>query len=332
MPHQSRQFTRRTFAASVAAAVPAVVTSRAFAQSTPSPSPVTEGTRVITDATGEVEIPANPQRVVVLDGPMLDAALTVGITPVGATTAFADAPFPEYLGDRTEGIVNVGRIQEPDLEAIIQLEPDLILGSSFRHEAIHSQLSAIAPTVFSGVVGAAWKDDYLLYTDALNRQAERDQVLADYQARIEAFDEATQGERETWQISVARFRADSIRVYYKTSFIGILLDDLGLPRPESQDKGTEDERFAEISAEQINLADGTHIFLTAYGEIGDTPLPEVTGNPLWQSLEAVKNGKVYWVDDEYWMVGIGYIAANLVFDDLTAYLVDGDAPAPIPES
>jgi iron complex transport system substrate-binding protein len=301
-----------------------------LAHSTPASSPVTEGTRIITDALGEVEVPANPQRVVVLDGPVLDAALTVGVTPVGATTAFANEPFPPYLGDATEGIVNVGTIQEPNLEEIIKLEPDLIIGSSFRHDKIHDQLSAIAPTVFSGVVGAAWQDDYLLFTDALNRPAERHQVLADYQARIDAFDEATQGERETWEISVVRFRADSIRVYYKTSFVGIVLEDLGLPRPESQDKGTEDERFAEISAEQVNLADGTHIFLTAYGNIEDSPLPDVTGNPLWQSLDAVKNDRVYWVDDDYWMVGIGYIAANRVMDDLTAYLIDGKAPEAIP--
>jgi iron complex transport system substrate-binding protein len=324
---------RRAVSAGLAGAALGASLPRALAQSTPESSPA--GTkagemRIIQHTMGETAVSANPQRIVVLDGPMLDAALAVGVKPVGAVTAFADAPFPPYLGDATEGIENVGQISEPDLEKIVALKPDLILGTQFRHEEIYDQLSQIAPTVFSGIVGVSWKEDFLVYTDAMNKQAEAEQVIADYDARVAEFTTATEGERENWRISVVRFLADQTRIYFKTSFVGIVIEDLGLPRPEAQDKGEPEERFTEISRERIREADGTHIFACSYGEPSESQLAEYMSDPLWQTLDAVKEGKVYWVDDDYWMVGIGYIAANLVIDDLFAYLVEGAPGTPVP--
>lgn len=324
---------RRQFVAALAAcaaAAPSIRRAAAQGTATPASTPSASGAREIEHAMGTTEVPADPQRIVVLDGPMLDAALSVGIKPVGAPTAMADQPFPPYLGDGTEGIVNIGTIQEPDLERIIELEPDLILGMQFRHEAIYEQLSQIAPTVFGGIVGAGWQRDFLLFTDAMNRIPERDKVLADYKARIEDFKDATADSRADWRISVVRFREGGVRVYYKSSFVGIVLSDLDLPRPAAQDKGTDEERFTEISPERISECDGTHMFTCSYGDPAKTDLSSYVDNPLWQTLQAVRENHVYWVDDDYWMVGIGYIAANLVIDDLTAYLVDNAEPTPLP--
>jgi iron complex transport system substrate-binding protein len=101
----------------------------------------TADTRTVTHDRGETEVPAEPQRVVVLDSPHLDAALSVGVTPVGSAQSSVDEGLPAYLGDRTEGIDIVGTIEEPDLEAIAALDPDLILSATVRHEQIYDQLS-----------------------------------------------------------------------------------------------------------------------------------------------------------------------------------------------
>jgi iron complex transport system substrate-binding protein len=333
MSFTSRAVSRRAVSAGLAAGALGLTLPPArgtFAQSTPESGTKAGETRIIQHTMGESAVSANPQRIVVLDGPMLDAALAVGITPVGAVTAFADAPFPAYLGDKTNGIANVGQIQEPDLEKIVALKPDLILGTQFRHEAIYDQLSQIAPTVFSGIVGVSWKEDFLVYTDAMNKGAEGQAIIAAYDARVDEFKTATEADRANWRVSVVRFLADQTRIYFKTSFIGIVLEDLDLPRPEAQDKGEPEERFTEISRERIREVDGTVIFACAYGEPSESQLAEYMSDPLWQTLDAVKNGKVYWVDDDYWMVGIGYIAANLVIDDLFAYLVEGAPATPVP--
>lgn len=320
---------RRAVVASALVTIPTLRAGSLTAQSTPNATPAS-GTRTITDVYGDVEIPTNPQRVVVLDGPMLDALLSVGVKPVGATTGFENDPWPAYLGDVTEGIQNVGIITEPNLEKIIAAEPDLIISSKVRHDAIRDTLMEIAPTVMSETVGATWRDDFLLYTNAVNKEAEAAEIVAAFDARAEEFQAATADNRDDWEISVIRFLPDAVRIYRDTGYIGVILDALALPRPDAQIAKEGEDFSEEISQEQIQLAAGTHIFTCAWGELDASPAADFVGSGLWGSLEAVQNEKVYWVDDDYWMVGIGYIAANRVVDDLVKYLVDGEPGEPIP--
>lgn len=324
----ARRFSRRAATGS-AIALP-LLGSWGVSAETPESSPQT-GTRIVTDVYGEVEVPVNPQRVIVLDGPQLDACLAVGVKPVGGVTGFANEPFPSYLGDATTGVENIGTISEPNLEYIISLEPDLILGSNLRNEDIHGTLMEIAPTVFSEAVSDDWRGNFSMWTDALNKSAEAEEVSAAYDARLADFREATDGERQNWVISVVRFLADHVRLYNDTSFIGTILKDADLTRPESQ-TGPDPDRgiFKIISPELIHLGDGTHIFTCAYGEVQDSTASEYVNSPLWGALEAVQNDQVYWVDDDFWMVAIGYLAANKVVDDLFTYLVDGEDGEAIP--
>jgi iron complex transport system substrate-binding protein len=286
-------------------------------------------TRTIQHAMGETEVPVNPQRVVVLDGPQLDACVAVGITPVGAVPA-QPGPLPVYLGSEVDGIEIVGTISEPDLEKIVSLNPDLILGSKFRHEKIYPQLSAIAPTVFSDQVGTFWKDDFTLFTNALNQVDQGAAIAAAYTERATQLGAALNAQIPDLTVSVIRFRADDVRLYFNTSFIGTVLIDLKLARPESQNR--DDERFEAISMERIRDVDASVIFITSYGDPGETDLDQYINDPLWQGLSAVQNGRVYWVSDETWMVAIGYLAAGLVLDDIEGFLLKGVPATPIPVS
>ncbi|HWB70646.1 MAG TPA: ABC transporter substrate-binding protein [Egibacteraceae bacterium] len=124
-------------------------------------------------------------------------------------------------------------------------------------------------------------------------------------------------------VSVVRFMPDQTRLYQKASFIGTILQDVGLPRSSSQDV---DEFALEIGPEQVELADADVVFFTAYGPEADTTQSQVTSTPLWSNLGAVRGGRIYAVPDDYWMLGIGIQAANLVLDDLERLLADGALP------
>lgn len=275
--------------------------------------------RVVTHAMGETTVPANPQRVVVLDTGELDSALALGVKPVGAVSALQGGSFPSYLSDKTDGITNVGTIQQPNLEAIAALKPDLILSSKLRHEAIYPQLSQIAPTVFTEAVGVTWKENFKIHAEALGKSAEADRMLTDYTKRLDEF-KANMGDRlaET-QVSMVRFLPGKVRIYLNESFIGTILKDAGLPRPLAQDKAA----FAdEVTKERIPDMDGSVIFTTSYGPSDKTAMAEFTADPLWSQLNAVKQGKVYEVSDDYWMLGIGILAANQVVDDLNKHFIE----------
>ncbi|NJL98642.1 MAG: ABC transporter substrate-binding protein, partial [Synechococcaceae cyanobacterium SM2_3_2] len=101
-------------------------------------------TRLVQHAMGETFVPEDPQRVVVLDTSALDAVVALGSTPVGTLIY---GTLPAYLGESITEIDIVGDINQPNLEAIIRLDPDLILGTRVNVAALYRQLDQIAPTI-----------------------------------------------------------------------------------------------------------------------------------------------------------------------------------------
>ncbi len=284
---------------------------------TTKPTDTAAATVELKHAMGTSKIPAQPKRVVVLDTDKVDTALTLGVTPVGAARAGELTGWPTYFGAAaTKDLKEVGTLQEPNLEAIAALKPDLILGSKFRQEKFYAELSKIAPTVFTENVGKPWKENFLLDGQALGKGAEAQAKLNSYQQRA-----ATLKVNKALKISVVRFMPDHIRVYGPDSFSGIVLTDAGLSRtPFQMLEGKQDKRFEKVSPERVADVDGDFVFVAAYGEKAAAEQAKITAGPLWTALSAVKTGKVQVVTDETWMTGIGVTAANKILDDLEKYL------------
>lgn len=270
---------------------------------------------MVEHATGETEVPQEPKRIVVLDTGELDSVMSLGVKPVGAVEAVEGLGLPSYLKN-VEGIENVGTIEQPNLEKIATLEPDLILSSRLRHEQIYDQLSQIAPTVFTETTGVTWKQNFMKHAEAMGKTDEAKKIMANYDRRTEEFKQAI-GE-DPPEVSIVRFLPGETRIYQKESFVGTILEDAGLPRPPSQDVN----EFAILNASEefIPKMGGDVIFTTAYGPQNKTTQKEITSDPLWRKLEAVQQGREYAVSDDLWILGIGPTAANGVLDDLNKYL------------
>ena len=152
------------------------------------------------------------------------------------------------------------------------------------------------------------------------RAEEAELVESEYAGRIEEFQEAMGDRLEETKVSVVRFLPDQVRLYQKGSFVGTVLEDAGLSRPESQrDEG---ETFLEANREQTSNLNGDVRFVSTYGPAEETPIEQFQSDPLWSGLEVVQQGNVFEVPDDVWMLGIGYTAANGIMDDLTRYLAE----------
>lgn len=282
----------------------------------PAEETTTEETRLVHHAMGETAVPISPQRVVVLDTGELDNVLALGVTPVGAPLTDA-RQYQEYLGEQLDGISDTGTISEPNLELILSLKPDLILGSKQRYEAIYEQLSEIAPTVLTASLRVPWQDNFRLHAEALGKSAEAEQHLADYDAQVAALQADLGDLLDTTTISVIRFRPGQVRLYLKNSYIGYILQDVGLKRAPAQDK---DEFSSEITLEFIADVDADYIFITGYAT-DDSDMEAFLESPMWTTLQGVQAGNALTVDDDTWISGLGIQAARLVLDDLGRYLL-----------
>jgi iron complex transport system substrate-binding protein len=267
---------------------------------------------------GETEIPAKPQRVIVLDTGELDNMVSLGIAPIGIAHSAGSPMAPDYLD--TTGAADLGAYDALDLEQIKNLEPDLILGSSLRidDDGLKQRLQEIAPTVLSPRPGVLWKQNFLLNAAAVGEEERAEQLMADYEKRVEQVGAdivaANGGEAPT--VSMLRFMAGRIRLYGNASFIGIILKDAGLPRPPAEDI---EELAVEISAEEITRAEGDWLLWGTYGDPASTEQAAVVDGPLWDQVPAVaSDGLVREVSDETWYLGLGVMGANLVLDDLQA--------------
>ncbi|MGW7368828.1 ABC transporter substrate-binding protein [Streptomyces sp. NPDC054841] len=276
--------------------------------------------RTVNHAMGTTEVKAAPQRVVVLDVGELDNVVSLGVKPVGYAPAEGDDGIPSYLKKAAGSPKSVGTINNLNLEAIAQLEPDLILGSQLRAADKYKELSQIAPTVFSIRPGFTWKENYLLNAAALDRTADAKAKLDAYEKKAKQLGTdigAAGGAKPT--VSMVRYMPDKIRLYAKASFIGTILDDAGLPRPKNQQVN---DLATEISAEKVDEADADWIFTGVYGDPTKTKRDTAQANPLWKNLKAVKGGQAKDVPDETWYLGLGVTAAGEILDDLRGYLVN----------
>jgi len=272
--------------------------------------------RTIKDAYGDVEVPASPSNIVVLDIGALDNLLELGIKPVGAPSILtAGDPYPSYLKG-TEGIANIGTVNEPNLEAIDALKPDLIIGNKDTHDGIHEQLKGIAPTVFVETLGVTWKNNLLLYADAVNKQAEGQKLLDAYSGRIDELKSAL-ADKGAIEVSLIRPRADKVQVYLQETFAGTIMEDAGIARPASQ----RDAGFSkDVTEEQIADLDGDVVLW--FNREPDA-FAKLEQSALWATLKGVQNGAVHPIDWEYWLSGLGIQAVNKVVDDLNTLLIKG---------
>lgn len=276
--------------------------------------------RTVNTAMGKVEIPSEPKRVVVLDTGELDDVTMLGIKPVGAVSPHmkTEGGFPQYLKGKTKGLTDVGPLLEPNLEKIASLKPDLILSSKVRHEKVYDKLKAIAPTVFTETTGGPWKENLKVHAKALGKEKQAAAAMKSYEERAQHLGEAIK-KKDKGQMpsaSVVRFIAGPTRLYQKSSFSGVVLEDIGLERPKSQSSTDPEKPMLDVSPEEIDKADADLVFVTVADTPSKTQKKDVTSNPVWKDLPAVKDKKVFEVPDETWMSGIGIQAAEHMLADI----------------
>lgn len=272
-------------------------------------------------AMGSTTIKDTPKKVVILTNEGTEALLALGIKPVGAVQSWTGEPWYPHIADEMTDVQVVGTELEVNIEAIAALKPDLIIGNKVRQEKVYEQLSAIAPTVFAETLQGNWQENFKLYEKSLNKVEEGQKVIDEYNQRI-ADIKSDLGDQVNKKISMVRFVAGDVRIYHKDSFSGVILDQLGFARPESQN--VDDFAETNVTKERIPAMDGDALFYFTY-ETGDGEASnlekEWINDPLFQNLKVAKEGKIKKVDDIIWNTAGGVKAANLLLDDIENFFL-----------
>lgn len=274
--------------------------------------------RLVKHVAGETVVPLNPERIVSLRPHLTDTLLALGVTPVGAATW--NNEHPEHLAGDLEGVTLVGSPDTPSLEAILSLEPDLIVTPPFEPD-LYPQLSRIAPTVVLDWK-TDWRDDVRDVGVMLGREDAAQEVVAAYDEKVAEARERLEQTVGDETVMFLRARDKDLIYYGSDTHVGLVLyTDLGL----TPFAGMTDA-FESFSMEILPELNPDHIFFVVNsGAEAEALARELRDSSLWSGLEAVQQGNVYPVDFESWVNGYAPLARSQNIDDVLAAL-EKDAP------
>lgn len=267
-----------------------------------------EKTRTITHEAGKTKVPEKPKKVVALEFSFVDALDELGITPVGIAQE-NKTDVSGLLGKDIE-FTEVGTRQQPNLEVISSLQPDLIIGDFNRHKGIYKQLQEIAPTIILKSRNATYEeniDSFKTIAEAVGKTKQMNDRLALHEERLQAAKKKVDPNDDR-KVMVGVFRADSLTAHGETSFDGELLEKIGIENAVTKTA----EPTVTITLEQMVKWDPDVIFMA---EADPKLLKEWKDNPLWNQITAVKNGEVYEVNRDLWTRYRGLDAAEQIVDE-----------------
>jgi len=291
--------------------------------------PPSAATRRIKHALGETEVPVEPQRIVVVGYNEAEDLAALDIRPVGV---MYDAGARSFLADALNNVPVVGIDNQPNLEKIATLDPDLILGVDWATEELYDRLSTIAPTVVvdRGDGFERWREQFEFIADVVGRTERATELLAAYDQRTAQIRQALAARQlDTTEVSVfGSWNAEYAVFNYVEGFPITVLNAVGLEVVASQREiyRTNPTAFDGMSLELLPQLDADIIFFldsTIEGQEGDKEFVNaVKTHPLFQQLRAVQNGNVCEVPYGRWNEG-SILAAHLILDDVERCLLEG---------
>ncbi|MCF6506740.1 iron-siderophore ABC transporter substrate-binding protein [Blastococcus sp. MG754426] len=251
-------------------------------------------------AFGDVTVEEEPTRVVALGWSDAETALALGVEPVGASDWLAVGG-EDGLGDWVEQGYEEPPVLietlEPSFEAIAALEPDLILDTrSSGEESRYELLSQIAPTIGQpegvGPYQTTWQQQLELVGQALGRAEEADELATQVE---EAFAEAAaeHPEFDGTEVAVGAYTSEGFGAYVSGDSRVRFMEQLGFQNKAEIEALATENFFVPVSEEQLSLLDAE---LTVVFPIF-VEASEFTGDPLWQALPAVQEGRAVVLED-----------------------------------
>lgn len=307
--------------AQAAAAASAEPSPASETQASPTPEAQTAAAFPVTikHMKGEYTLNEKPKVIAALDVKFVDQLVALGEQPAGSVVAGAKgATFPDYLMDKLSDVQVLGTRDEPNLEAIVALKPDLILMTDFQEEAYES-VSKIAPTIVLDFY-EDWRDTLATIGKITGKQAEAVAVQQAYEDKIVGLREQLTAKLGDDTVALIRPRPEGIRVHGPEHRTGsILYEDLGLNAPEFVTAITEDTSV-EISMETVADIGADRYFLLS-DDLFAKDAEELANSPVWKSMDAVKNNLVYDVNATLWIAYYGPIAINIIVDQAAEALL-----------
>jgi iron complex transport system substrate-binding protein len=244
---------------------------------------------VVTAENGDVELAAQPQRIVSLSPSLTELLFAIEAgDQVVAVDQYSDFPAGTPVTDLS-GF-------QPNVEAIGGYQPDLVVVASDRDGVVDALGGLSIPTLL--LPSADSLDDVYDQIETLGAatgHADTAGALADH-LRVDLDEIAASVPERDEQLRYFYELSEGLHSVTSDTFIG---EVLGLAGLSSIADGVDDTAggFPQLSAEYVLDADPSVVFLAHTDGTGQDPA-EVAARPGWSELGAVRNGNVVVLDPD----------------------------------
>ena len=277
-------------------------------------------TITVRDAKGEVEIPAEPKRIVDLSGNS-DILSLLGYSVAG--TANSDAydytRLPTYLQEPLQGAKILGYSMQDtmDIEGILELHPDLIIISGVQ-EKMYEQLKKIAPTLMVELAQTDWRQDVNTFARMMQQEDRAASWLKSYDEKAKKAGAAVRkanGEDTTYLALLAS--GGQLFVFDAAGIGSVLYEDMGLKKPANMPR-QDSISLPVISYEGLADLDADHLIVVGT----DADMKALKKNSIYKSMQAVKNNRVLELPSSpYFNIGYSSIGRDVFLDEVQSLLV-----------
>lgn len=278
------------------------------ADSSAAPQPVS-----VTDARNKkVDLEAPAAKVVGLEWGAVENLVTLGVMPVGVadTKGYGDWV---TAGKLDPSVKDVGTRGEASVDAIVALDPDLVIVTTDESESTVAQIEKAVPVLVVRGAEAAnaipqMKKNLELIGAAVGKADQAKTVNADFDKALAAgkqkiADAGKAGESYTMADGYKQGSTISIRMYTSGSLLGAVTNELGLKNSWTG-AGDKDYGLAQTDIEGLTkVKDGNFLYIANKADGGDVFGEDLAKNAIWKNLPFVKSGNVHRLPDGVWMFG-----------------------------
>lgn len=246
----------------------------------------------VTDREGnEVTVPTKLEKIITTAPSNTEILVGLGV----ADKLVAVDTYSEGIEGLNEDIPKMD-MNNPDAEAIIALEPDIIIASGYNkigsaEDPYKAIVEAGIPVVYipsSDSIEGIYKDIEFV-ASLVNESEKGEEIITDMKAKISEYEELAKTITDKKKVYFEISAAPSIFSFGSNTFLNEMIEVIGAENVFAD----EDSWFA--PTEEAVLDANPDVILTKVDYV-ENPTEEIMARDGWDNITAVKNGDVYYID------------------------------------
>ena len=259
--------------------------------------------KVQDDLGRDVNLEKKPERIVVTSASFLEPLHEVGGDVVGRPDS--KTKMPDYAKDKA----SVGKVYQIDVEKVLSCEPDLVIINKGMNEKLVETLEAsgIKTLVVDMKSYEDVKREVALFAQLTGEKEKGEALISSMDKKIQAVKEKIPQEKR--RVAVIHSTNQGLTVQLSSSIAGSVAEMLGWENVAGDMTPLEkDPDSAPYSLETMVEKNPELLFVTSMGKLEEIKASmdaTMAENPAWQSVEAVRQGKVFYLPQDLFLLSPG---------------------------